>query len=103
MSPLYYAHSGLRYLVLFAGVAALVVLAAGLLRHAPYGRGARAAGTAFVVALHLQVLLGVGLILGGIWYPALAGHLVLMLGAAVAAPLGTVRAKRAADPRGAYV
>jgi hypothetical protein len=98
MNALYHAHSGLRYLVLLAGVAALLVLAAGLATGRPV-RAARALTSAFTGLLDLQILLGLGLVLGGVFYGALIGHLVMMLVAAVAAHVASVVARRAADER----
>lgn len=102
MTGLYYAHSGLRYLVLLAGAAALVVFALGYFGRRPYGRGARITGAAFTGLLHIQVLLGVTLVALGRWYPALAGHLMMMLLAAVATPVATGLAKRSPDPQKAH-
>lgn len=103
MTGLYHAHSGLRYLVLVAGVIALVVFAIGLFKRHPYGRPARIAGASFTGLLHLQVLLGLALLGLGDWHPAVAGHLMMMLLAAVAAPLALGRAKRSTDARRAHV
>lgn len=102
MTALYYAHSGLRYLVLLAGVVALLVSAAGLMGRRPYGTGARIAGASFTGLLHLQILAGLALVLSGVWYPALAGHLILMILAAVVATVAVARARRAPEPRRAY-
>lgn len=102
MPALYYAHSGLRYLVLALGLFSLVVFAAGWFGRRPYGRLARIAGASFAGTVHLQILLGLGLVLTGIWYPALAGHLALMLAAAVVVTAAAARARRASDARRAY-
>jgi hypothetical protein len=48
-------------------------------------RGLRVLGAIYVGVLDTQILLGLGLILSGVWYPRLAGHLTLMLLAAAAA------------------
>ncbi len=96
MNALYHAHSGLRYLVLLLGVAALLVSFYGLATRRPLP-AARAVMGAFVGTLHLQVLIGVALVASGIWYGALAGHLTLMLVAAAVATVALVRAKRAPD------
>ena len=52
--------------------------------------------------LHLQVLLGIVLVVMGIWYSALMGHLTMMVLAAAAAQILTVWAKKEADPKRAY-
>lgn len=94
LTGLLHAHSGLRYLVLLAGAAVLVHALVGLLTKRPYDRGMRATGAAFAGLLHLQVLLGLILLLFGTFYPALIGHIVLMLGAAVAAQVPLSMLKR---------
>ena len=98
MNIIYQAHSGLRYLVLLVGVVALVVLAYGVATRRPVG-AARGLTAAFTGLLDLQILLGVGLVIGGVFYRALIGHLVTMLLAAAAAHVSSVMAKRAADER----
>lgn len=85
MTALLHAHSGLRFLVLLLGVVNLVVLGLGLAQKKPFGKLHRILGASFAGSLHLQVLLGVGLVAMGRWYPALIGHLVMMLLAAGAA------------------
>lgn len=78
MSILYHAHSGLRYLVLLAALAALVAFGYSL----STGRAARTAfalATTFTGLLDLQVVLGVGLVIGGVFPDAAVGHLILMV------------------------
>jgi hypothetical protein len=93
LTGLLHAHSGLRYLVLLAGVAALLYALVGLLTKRPYDRGMRAIAATFAGLLHLQVLLGLALVAFGIWYAQLIGHIVLMVLAAAAAqvPLSLVK------------
>jgi heme A synthase len=102
MNVLYHAHSGLRFFVLMAGVLALGVLLLGIVRRRPYGRTPRLATMAFIGALDLQVLLGIGLVAMGVWYPALMGHLMLMVLAAVAAHLFAVLARGTTEPARAH-
>lgn len=99
MNAVYHAHSGLRYLVLLAALVALVVLVRGLTGGRPYDRTARIAAAAFTGLLHLQVLLGILLVVLGIWYPALMGHVTMMILAAAAAQILTVWGKKEADPK----
>ena len=96
MNFLYQAHSGLRYLVLLAAVIALVALGIGLAsgRAAPRGR---VFALAFTGLLDLQVLLGLGLVIGGIFYGALMGHIVMMVLAAVVAHASSIMARRSGD------
>ena len=98
MNFLYQAHSGLRYLVLLTGVLAIVVLAISMSRPKPLG-AARGLAAAFTGMLHLQVLLGLALVIGGIFYGALMGHLVMMILAVVAAQGSAILAKRTTDER----
>lgn len=95
---LYHAHSGLRYLVLLAGLVALIVFAYGLITRRPV-RGASALTATFTGLLDLQVLLGFGLFFGGIVYDALMGHMVMMIIAAIAANGSAILAPRATTPR----
>lgn len=98
MNALYHAHSGLRYLILLAGVAALLVFTAGLITGRPV-RGSSAFTTAFAGLLDLQLLLGFGLFFGGIFYTAVMGHMVMMLLAAVAAHGSAILARRSETER----
>ena len=98
MNALYMAHSGLRYLVLLAALAALVALAIALAARRPVAAG-RGLAAAFAGLLDLQILLGIGLVIAGVFYGALMGHLVLMVAAAVAAHATSVMARRATDER----
>lgn len=99
---LYQAHSGLRYLVLLAGVAALVVLLIDLSAKRQ-SSAARALSAAFTGLLDLQVLLGIGLVIGGVYYGALMGHLMMMILAVAAAHATSILAKREPDARKATI
>jgi heme A synthase len=98
MNFLYQAHSGLRYLVLLAGLAALVTLAIAFSTNRPSG-AAKGLTSAFVGLLDLQVLLGIALVISGVYYGALMGHLAMMVLAVVAAHGSSVLAKRTPDAR----
>lgn len=82
MTALMHAHSGLRYLVLLAGVVALVVFGLSLVQNRPFTKLHRILGASFAGLLHTQALLGLGIVASGLWYPQLIGHIVMMLGAA---------------------
>lgn len=85
---LLHAHSGLRYLVLLAGLVAVVYAATGLLRGRAYDRGMRITSLAYAGFLHLQVLVGLFLLVSGRFQPtALIMHIFLALMAAVVAQL----------------
>jgi hypothetical protein len=98
MNGLYHAHSGLRYLVLLAGVVALIAFVYGLITRRPV-RGASGYTAAFTGLLDLQLLLGFGLFFGGIVYDALMGHMVMMILAAIAANGAAILAPRATNER----
>ena len=98
MNMLYHAHSGLRYLVLLAGLLALLVFAYGLITRRPV-RGAPGFTAAFAGLLDLQLVLGFGLFFGGIFYDAVMGHMVMMILAAVAANGSAILAPRATTER----
>lgn len=98
MTALYHAHSGLRYLVLLAAVAALLVLAYAL-STGRAARGARVAAMAFTGLLDVQVLIGIILVIGGRFSDAVAGHLVLMVLAVASAHGASMLAARADDDR----
>jgi uncharacterized membrane protein YphA (DoxX/SURF4 family) len=98
MTFLYQAHSGLRYLVLLAALGAVVSLAYALAM-GRVDRSARVLPVAFTALLDLQVLLGIGLVIGGVFPDAAVGHLVMMVLALVAAHGASVMAKRANTER----
>jgi hypothetical protein len=79
MTGLFHAHSGLRFVVLLLGVVNLGVSAVALAQQTPFGKVHRILGSSFVGLLHLQVLLGVVMVAMGRYYPALVGHMVMML------------------------
>ena len=93
LNGLLYAHSGLRYLVLLAGVVALLYSLFAVLTARPYDRRIRRVAGAFAGLLHLQILLGFFVVVSGRFYPQLIGHIFMMLAAATAAqvPLSVLR------------
>jgi heme A synthase len=99
LTGLLHAHSGLRYLVLLAGFTAAVYALISVVTRRPYDRGLRVSAASFAGLLHLQVLLGFVLLVSGRFYPALIGHIFMMLAAAVAAqvPLSVMRRRRPED------
>lgn len=87
MTGLLHAHSGLRFLILLLGALNVVVLGIGVVQKKRFAKVHRILGGSFAGALHLQVLLGVAMVAMGRYYPALVGHMVMMLLAAVVAQL----------------
>lgn len=82
-----YAHSGIRYLVLLFGAATLLYAIFGMVSGRPYDKKMRVTAGLFAGSLHLNVLLGFGLIFMGSFYPALIGHIFMMVAAAVVAQI----------------
>lgn len=102
MTALYHAHSGIRYLLLLLALVAIVMFLHGLLTRRPVAKADRVTMGAFTGVLDLQILLGIALIVAGIFYGALMGHLMMMLLAAISAHAAGVLARRSGDPRRAH-
>jgi len=81
------AHSGVRYLILLAGLSVALYALYGIVARRPYNETVRKMAAAFAGLLHLQVLLGLSLLITGQFYPALTGHLMMMVFAAAAAQI----------------
>jgi hypothetical protein len=90
----WYAHSGVRYLVLLAGLALVIACVLGLAIQKPGPRAARVMGAIFVGLLDLQFLLGLGLIGLGRFTPRATGHLVLTVAAVAVAHRTHVQARK---------
>ncbi len=100
---LFYAHSGLRFLVLLAGAIAAAVLLWGWRSGRPFAGQSRAVTAVFTGSLDLQLLLGIGTVLTRPWYGALMGHLIMMIAAVMAAHGITVYGRKQEDPRRAHL
>jgi hypothetical protein len=100
---LFYAHSGLRFLVLLAAVIAIAVLLWGWSARRPFAGQSRAVTAVFNGALGLQVLLGILTLFTRPWYGPLMGHLFMMVAALGAAHGVTAYGRRQADPRRAHL
>jgi hypothetical protein len=98
-------HSFWRYGVLLAAVVAIVGALAGWLGALPPRETARRAGVLYVIALDIQVLIGIVLWLGkggmALPPPFRLEHPLTMILAAVAAHVGQVLARRAKTPKAA--
>lgn len=99
---LYYAHSGLRYLVLLLGLLVILYHLYAFFTSQREGKPGRIMMSAFVGVLDLQILLGIVLVALGIYYPALIGHLAMMVLAAVVGHASAVMAKKSLDVRRAH-
>lgn len=95
---LFYAHSGLRYLVLLAALLAVAWFLFGHLTKRPVDRSLRIVGASFVGFLDLQILLGVLVLVTRGFYPQLIGHIVMMALAATVAHVGMVVNRKRAQP-----
>jgi ascorbate-specific PTS system EIIC-type component UlaA len=93
----FYAHSGIRYLVLLAAIAAVLYLLYGIATRQPFDKLATILSAAYVGLLDLQVLTGVLLYLLIPSYPALLGHVVMMLAAVTLAHVASIMNKRRED------
>ena len=100
---LFYAHSGLRFLVLLSAAIAAAVMLWGWSSRRPFAGQSRAALAVFTGTLDLQILLGIGTVLTRPFYGALIGHLVMMIAAAIAAHGLSVYARKQPDARRAHM
>ncbi len=82
---LFYAHSGLRYLVLLAGLVLVAHSARCMVTKRAYDKQVRVLSAIFTGLIDLTALLGLGHLFSGVFYPQLGGHIVTMVFAAVVA------------------
>lgn len=82
---LFAAHSGLRYLVLLAGLFVVLYALAGIFGRREYSTAMARLAAAFTGLLHLQVLTGIAVLFTRPFHTAIVGHLFLMLAAAAVA------------------
>jgi hypothetical protein len=93
MRMLFMAHSGLRYLVLLVGVVSIFYFIWSVVSKNGNDRLGKILGSTFVGLLDLQLLLGISMVVLGNFYPALIGHLVMMLGAVAVGHVAMAMAK----------
>ena len=103
MRMLYYAHSGLRYLVLLMGLVAVAYFVFGLVTKRPVDKSVRILGSSFAGLLDTQILLGIILLgvlpqSGWAFYPRFWGHLVMMVAAAALAHVLLVINRKRPNP-----
>jgi hypothetical protein len=106
MDTLVSVHSMLRWVVLLAGVVALVVALVGWLGSAASDRTTRQAMLIYAVSLDVQVLLGIVIwVLGNYWQSEIRQfkfeHPITMLLALIVAHVAAARARRAPTPTAA--
>lgn len=92
---LFAAHSGLRFLVLLAGLFVVLYALVGLLGKREYSPVMARLAAAFTGLLHLQVLTGIAVLFTRTFHTAIVGHLFLTLAAAAVAQFtGSVMRRR---------
>lgn len=84
---LYAAHSGLRFLVLLAGLFVILYALVGHFGRREYSSAMARLAAVFTGLLHLQVLTGIAVLFTRPFYNSIIGHLFLMLLAAAVAQL----------------
>jgi hypothetical protein len=98
-------HSFWRYAVVIAAVVAIVGALGAWFGSLPARETARRAGLLYIIALDVQVLVGIVLWIGKGWYAVpgyfRAEHPATMLLAMIVAHVGQVLSRRAKTPRGA--
>ena len=97
------AHSGLRYLILLGGVLTVLYATYGEVSGRPYDKAIRILGSIFVGTLHLQILLGLALILSGLFSSQLIGHIFMMVFAAASAQIPVSVMRRRPEENKSYL
>jgi hypothetical protein len=97
------AHSGLRYLILLAGVLTVLYAAYGVVSGRAYDKTVRILASSFVGTIHLQLLLGFGLLFSGLFQPAVIGHIFMMLFAAASAQIPVSVMRRRPEEQKTYM
>jgi heme A synthase len=82
---LLHAHSGLRYLVLLAGLVVIAYAAYCMVTKRDYDKRIRVLSAIFTGLMDLTVMLGIATLFVGQFYPQLGGHIVTMVFATVVA------------------
>lgn len=99
---MFMAHSGVRYLVLLFGAACALYALVGWATGRPYDRTMRVIASIFAGTLHLQILLGVVVVFTNGFYPALMGHILTMVIAAVVVQLPVSVMRRRPEEQRTY-
>ena len=94
----FYTHSGVRYLVLLAAIAAIAYHLFGLATKREFDKPSRILGATFTGLLDLQLVFGALLWLMMPSYPMLWGHIAMMLAAITVAHVVLGRNKRSESP-----
>ena len=98
---LLYAHSGIRYLAVLAGLAVVIYAFMGMVGRRPYDPRMRVLSGVYAMFLHLNVLLGLALLFTRPFAPYLIGHAPApSRGADLAPPPGLRRREPGTHRRG---
>lgn len=96
----FYLHSGLRYLALLLGLAVIGYAGYGLATKRPHDRRLYNLAAGYRVLMDLTLFVGVALLFGGRFYPAVGTHIVVMIFAtAIAHVVPAVMRKREPEQR----
>ena len=99
---IFMAHSGIRYLVLLLAVVCAVYAIVGWATGRPYDRAMRGIASAFAGVIHLQILVGLAVIFTSGFYPALMGHITMMIAAAAVAQIPASVMRRRPEEKRTY-
>jgi len=100
---LLYAHSGLRYLVLLAGLAVVVYATYGIVTGRAYDRRIRVLSAAFTGLIDVTAMFGLAQLFTGRFYPQLGGHVAMLVFAAIVAHIVYGVMKRRPPDQQTYV
>lgn len=96
----FYAHSGIRYLVLLAGAGAVLYGLFLVVSGRGYNQTIQKLSSSFAGLIHLQLMVGIALGLSGRIRGALIGHVMVMFFAAAVAQIPiSVQRRRPAEER----
>jgi len=96
------AHSGFRYLVMIAGLIVIGYAIYGMATGRSYDKTMRITSAVFTGLVDLTALLGIVTLLSGTFYPALIGHITMMVLAVVVAHIVSVVIKRRPEEERTY-
>ncbi len=91
---LFAAHSGVRFLVLAAGLVVVAQAAAGLFGRRKYSNAMGKTASVFAGLIHLQIVLGAAVLFTRPFYTGLLGHFFMMAAAAAVAQVTASVVKR---------
>ena len=96
------AHSGFRYLVMISGLIVIGYAVYGMATGRSYDKTMRITSAVFTGLVDLTALLGIVTLLSGTFYPALIGHITMMVLAVVVAHVVSVVIKRRPEEERTY-